>query len=71
MVTTNILIKPDKQQQISASCSLLESLESALDEFTKLKIEGDCKIPTDCKTMRRTGLQLSSRLTCKYSLKRM
>ncbi|CAK5009692.1 unnamed protein product [Meloidogyne enterolobii] len=69
MVTTNknILIKQDKQQQLAASCSPIASLETALDEFTKLRIEGDCKIQATCKTMRRTGFHYYNYNKCRFS----
>ncbi|KAF7633799.1 hypothetical protein Mgra_00006769 [Meloidogyne graminicola] len=56
MVATNSLNNQQQQQISSASCSLFEGLESALNEFKKLKIEANCKIQTTCKTMRRTGM---------------
>nr|CAD2160151.1 unnamed protein product [Meloidogyne enterolobii] len=56
-----------KQQQLAASCSPIASLETALDEFTKLKIEGDCKIQTNCKTMRRTGFHYYNYNKCRFS----
>nr|CAD2135110.1 unnamed protein product [Meloidogyne enterolobii] len=70
MVTTNkniILIKQDKQQHLAASCSPIASLETALDEFTKLRIEGDCKLQTNCKTMRRTGIHYYNYNKCRFS----